>query len=145
MYDFAKHCSIGLLIEPYKIMRKTQIQSSEDFMAQKIGKYIKYQRSKRKLSLNAFADTLELDPSFLMHLENGDYNTLKLDMVEKIASGLHMTMGDFLWKCQILNDRDRTYIPELDFYLREKFQFPDDAIEDVKLYLKLIKEKYGSK
>ncbi len=126
-------------------MKKKAEIPQEEYMGRKIGKYIKYQRQKRALSLAAFAQDLNLDASFILRLENGEYKTLRLDVTEKIANGLDMTIGDFLLKCHILDNGSKSYIPSLEFYLREKFQFPDEAIEDVKLYIKFIQEKYKNK
>lgn len=109
--------------------------------AAKIGVYTKYQRQKRNLSLNEFAELVGMNPSFLFRLEHGVYQTVKLDAVEKIAAGLDMNVADFLAKCQI----GRHYaaeLPPLEFYLKELYQFPPAAIEDVQLFIRFLQEKY---
>ena len=110
--------------------------------ASKIGKYVQYQRKKRKISINQFANRIGVTPSFLSRLEKGEYDSIKLSMVEKMAYGLKMSLIDLLKKIGINSDKSK--LPEIDFYLREKYQFPKEAIDDVKLMIELVKKKYKS-
>lgn len=116
--------------------------SIDQSVAYKIGKYVKYQREKKNFSLNEFAKRVSLDVSFIMRLENGVYHSIKFDVIEKLAGGFETDIEDFLRKCQITSGRNKTSLPPLEFYLKETYQFPDEAIEDIKLFLRLIKIKY---
>lgn len=106
----------------------------------KIGRYIKYQREKRGFSLNYFAKITGVTTSFLLRLEKGDYSSISINAIEKIASGFGMTTGDFLSKCQIIESSHT--LPPLEYYLKEKYQFPDEAIRDFKLLVRLLRAKY---
>src|SRR5260221_13934073 len=117
-------------------MRKIYLDS----IAGKIGTYTKYQRQKRELSLNEFAKLANITPSFLMRLENGVYQNIKFDVIEKIASGFQMTAEDFLRKCQVITSSEE--LPPLEYYLKELYQFPEEAIQDVKLFFSFVEEKY---
>lgn len=116
------------------------VQNRSVSVAEKIGKYTKYQREKRGYSLNQFAKVVGVTPSFLLRLEKGDYNSISFTFVEKIAQGFEMTLEDFLQKCEIIDSS--ASLPSLQYYLKEKYQFPEEAISDVKLFIRLLKVKY---
>ena len=109
-------------------------------IGEKIGTYTKYQREKRHHSLNEFAKGIDVTTSFLLRLERGEYFNVKFDVIEKIAKGFEMTTGDFLYKCNIIEASNT--LPPIDYYLKEAYQFPEEAIEDVKLLIELLKVKY---
>lgn len=109
-------------------------------VAAKIGTYLKYQREKRSLSLGDFAKLTSLDPSFIHRVERGYYNGLSFDAVEKIATGLNMSLEDLLAKCNITPSRFT--LPTIEYYFKEQFQFPDEAIKDVKLFISFLEKKY---
>src|SRR5258708_22885494 len=113
---------------------------NSDYVAAKIGTYIQYQRQKRELSLNEFAKLANITPSFLMRLENGVYQNIKFDAIEKLAASLQMTAEDFLRKCQVISSSEG--LPPLEYYLKELYQFPEEAINDVMLFFSFIQEKY---
>ena len=108
----------------------------------KIAKYIKYQREKRDWSLSDFASRSDLTPSFLSRLEQGDYNTVKYDVIQKLAAGFSLSVRVFLWKCELIEREEHLELPDFEFYLKEKFQLPSEAIEDMNLFLELIHKKY---
>lgn len=107
----------------------------------KIGTYVKYQREKRGLSLRAYAETTSLTPSYLSRLENGEYHSVSFTVIDRLAHGFQMPIPEFLKKCQITEEL-HTSLPDIDFYLREKYQLPTSAVEDMVLFFKFIKEKY---
>lgn len=106
----------------------------------KIGKYTKYQRVKRKFSLNEFSRKINVTTSFLLRLERGDYSSVSFDIIEKISIGFDMTVEDFLQKCKVISAPHT--LPPIDYYLKEMYQFPDEAIEDFKLLIQLLRVKY---
>jgi len=109
--------------------------------AAKIGLYVRYQREKKELSLSEFGELIGVTPSFLLRLEQGVYKTIKLDVVEKIAKGFQMSVADFLAKCQI-GEQYVLEMPALEFYLKEKYQFPSEAIKDSNLFIEFLRLKY---
>jgi len=113
---------------------------SPETTGSKLGKYIKYQRVKRKYSLNEFARKINVTTSFLLRLERGDYASVSFDIIEKIAIGFEMTVEDFLQKCKVITSSDK--LPPIDYYLKEMYQFPKEAIEDFKLLIQLLNVKY---
>lgn len=117
--------------------------SQDKSTGQKIGDYSRYQREKRGWTLNQLAELTSLTPSFLFRLENGEYQTVKFDVIQKLASGLQMTVRSLLWKCQLIESEDASDLPSLEYYLKEKFQFSVEAIDDTKLFLDFIHKKYS--
>lgn len=115
-------------------------QDISDTIGYKVGKYTKYQRTKRAWSLNELAKRTGLTAPFLLRLERGSYKSVQFDIFEKIANGFEMTVEDFLEKCQIISGSHT--LPPLEYYIKEKFQFPDEAIDDIKLFIALLKTKY---
>lgn len=111
------------------------------FTGQKIGKYIKYQRNKRGWSLQNLARKSLLTPSFLARLETGSYGNISYGAIEQLARGFAIPLLIFLKKCDLAEDRYIS-LPDYEFYLREKFQLPNKAVEDMKLFLALILKKY---
>ena len=110
---------------------------------EKIGKYIKYKRNQKQISLNEFAKLADITPSFLLRLENGAYQSLKIDFIIKLARGLQISLEDFLRKCELIERTKDEKLPDLKFYLKEKFQFPDGAIEDTSMFIKFLQERYA--
>lgn len=113
---------------------------STNNLAKKIGKYTKYQRKKRKLSINEFAQRVNLTPSFLLRLEQGSYKTVKFSVVQKLAKGFDLSLKDFLVKCEIIESS--CTLPELSFFLREKYFFSKKLIEEVELFIDFLQNKY---
>ncbi len=109
--------------------------------ATKIGKYVKYQREKRGLSLNEFADQVGITPSFLYRLESGTYKSVKFSIIEQLAQAFEMPVISFLQKCDLAEDSGE-FLPDFSFYLREKYQLPTDGVEDMKLFLQFVEKKY---
>ncbi len=108
--------------------------------AKKIGGYTKYQREKKGYSLNEFARLCNFTSSFLLKLERGDYHNVKFDVIEKISNALDMSIEDFLIKCQITSGKKK--LDSLDYYFKESYQFPEEAISDLKLFIQLLQKKY---
>lgn len=108
--------------------------------AEKIGDYLAYQRVKRGYSLGEFSKRSGLATSFILRLERGEYKTVKFDIIEKIAEGLSMSIEDFLMESDII--KNTRYVYPLEYYFREMYQFPESAIEDLKLFIELLEKKY---
>ena len=60
-----------------------------------LGKYIRNKRIEAGFSLNEFALSNDIDPAILSRIENIQQN-IKLNILEKIASGFGMTPAQFL-------------------------------------------------
>ncbi|MFZ5438049.1 MAG: helix-turn-helix domain-containing protein [Patescibacteria group bacterium] len=118
---------------------KNQIKNKT--AGEKIGKYVKYQREKRNWSLQDLAEKTSLTPSYLSRLETGTYTSPTYVAIESLAHGFGIPVYTFLNKCEIV-DEIRIDLPDLDFYLREKFQLPDEALDDIHLFLDFIFKKY---
>src|SRR3989338_2373305 len=103
------------------ILKSTSMQESSP--GTKIGRYIRYQREKRSWPLREYAEKAGVTPSFLSRLETGNYKSLSLEILKKLADGFTIPLYEFLHKCQIVQ-ADRISLPDLEFYLREKYQLP---------------------
>ena len=60
-----------------------------------IGKYIRTIREAKKVSLNEFSFTNDIDPAILSRIETGKQN-IKLNILEKISKGCNKTPAEFL-------------------------------------------------
>lgn len=107
---------------------------------QKIGKYVKYQREKRSLSINEFAKQCNLSPSFVARLEQSAYDTVTYDVIEKLAHGFSMLRRDLLYKAGLI--RSTSKLPPIDYFLREEYQLPQEAIDTVKLIIEFMQFKH---
>ncbi len=113
---------------------------SEGSIGEKIGKYTKYQREKQGFSLNEYAKKIGVTTSFLLRLEKGTYKNVSLKIIEKLAQGFDMPITDFLLKCRIVSASET--LPPIEYYLKEMYQFLNEAIEDVKLFVSVLKIKF---
>ena len=116
-------------------------KTEESCAAAKIGKYLKYQREKREKSLNEFSRILDVDPSFLLRLEQGVYHNIGFEVVEKLARGMDMAIEDLLGKAGLLS-READELPEIEYYFKDKYQYPRQAIHDVQIFLKFVEVRY---
>lgn len=62
-----------------------------------LGKYIKQKRQELGYSLNKFAVECEIDSAILSRIENLKQN-IKINILQKIASGFEMSPAEFLTK-----------------------------------------------
>ena len=59
-------------------------------MLQNIGQRIRSLRTSKGISLNAFAEKLDVSPGYLSNLETGKTDTIQLSLLEKLQSELHL-------------------------------------------------------
>lgn len=111
-------------------------------VGQKIGQYVKYQREKNNLSLTEVAQSADLDPSFLLRLEKGEYNDIKFLAIVKLAKSFQMTTNDFLLKCRLIEKINQPQQLSLEYFLKEKYQLPAAAISLVQVFVEFIQAKY---
>jgi len=103
----------------------------------KIGKYLKYQRKKNDLTLYEMSKSSGLSSAFLLKLERGDYKDVKFDVMQKISKSLGTDIISFLYKCKIISTHKK--LPALRYYLKEKYQFPKNAINETREFIKYMK------
>ena len=115
--------------------------SQSETIGEKIGEYVSYQRKKRNWTLQDFSEKTDLTPSFILRLEKGEYRSVGFDAIEKLAKGFSMDIVSLLSKCDITT-KAKQAMPSLNYYLKERYQFPEEAIGDVRLFIKFIEEKY---
>ena len=109
-------------------------------LGRKLARYVKYQRAKRHLTIAQLAEAADLTPSYISRLEQGDYDSPTLEVIDRLAQALQMPLLVFLAKSQIIEyEKD---LPDLPYYLHEKYSFPQQAIGDIELFLSFIKKKY---
>ncbi|MBS4171817.1 helix-turn-helix transcriptional regulator [Bacillus sp. FJAT-49736] len=59
-------------------------------MLQNIGQRIRSLRTSKGISLNAFAEKLDVSPGYLSNLETGKTDTIQLSLLEKLQAELHL-------------------------------------------------------
>lgn len=59
-------------------------------MLQNIGSRIRTLRTNKGISLNAFAEKLNVSPGYLSNLETGKTDTIQFSLLEKLQSELHI-------------------------------------------------------
>lgn len=111
-------------------------------MVKELVTYVRYQRRKRGYTLQQFSDKTGLTPAYLSRLESDQYNNISLNACKALATGFDMPLLDFFIKCRVINSQ--TDLPEIGYYLREKYQLPEEAVEDVTLFFQFVLQKYQS-
>jgi len=107
----------------------------------KIGKYLKYQRGKLDLSLSDLSEKTGLTSAYLSRLERGEYRSMSLKTLHRLADALGMSLVELLTKGQVLQNTNS--LPSLTYYLKERYQLPPSAIGDVRLFLEFVTKKYA--
>lgn len=109
-------------------------------LGQKIGEYVKYQREKRQLTITQLAEDAKLTAAYISRLEQGDYDSPSLEACQQLSEALRMPLWAFLTKSGATDIP--IDLPDLAFYLHEKYQYPPEAIADIELFVKFIEKKY---
>jgi len=111
-------------------------------LGQKIGQYVKYQRDKRQLSIAAVAAASGLTSAYISRLEQGDYDSPTVDSLQHLAQAFQMPLTALLAKSGVA-PVTKIDLPDLAYYLHEKYFLPPEAVADVELFVDTIKKKYA--
>lgn len=115
---------------------------SKSTIGVRLGKYLKKERKERGLTIAEICSKGDLTPAYISRLEQGDYESPTLEMAQKIALALDMSLIDLLSACCLGTQKSKQNLPEFPFYLHEKYGLPKEAIQDLELYLEVVKKKY---
>ena len=128
------------MIQKLLYNNNSQNMRTHQSTAEQIAKYLKYQRKKRHLSITQLAKGAEVSPSYISKLEQGQYQSITFDVLQNIAHALDMKTVDFLRKCGLISE-ERS-LPTLEYYLKEKYRFPPQAIIDIINFIEFSEYKY---
>ncbi len=109
---------------------------SNSSVANKIGLFLKRYRKSNGISLNILAEKAGLTPSFVFRLEKSEYDDVKIGVVIKLAKALNMSLEDFLKRTQLIDNTQD--LPEFEHYLKQKFDLPQDSIDQLTKMLEFI-------
>lgn len=109
---------------------------SKNSIAKKIGLFLKRYRKSNGISLNVLAEKADLTPSFVFRLEKNEYDDVKIGVVVKLAKALNMSLEDFLKRTQLIDCSQD--LPEFAHYLKQKFDLPQDSIDQLTKMLEFI-------
>ena len=108
----------------------------------KLGQFIKKVRKAKGLSQLTVARRAGIARSYISRLESDDFKKPSLDMLSRIATALGISIDTLLQKAGYKGKVLKKELPDLDIYLREKFNLTERAIEDVSLFVNFVKKKY---
>lgn len=111
----------------------------------KFGKYLKQLREEQELSIRHVAKQCEIAPSYLAKIEGGnDFKTIGIETLIKLSKFYGIPVSAMLKEAGFI-ESDESDLPELDHYLRAKYQLSPQAIRDMKMAKEIVDKKYPRK
>ncbi|MBU1091373.1 helix-turn-helix transcriptional regulator [Patescibacteria group bacterium] len=111
----------------------------------KLGKYLKQLRDEQKLSIRGVAKKCDLAPSYLAKIEAGHtFKTIGIETLIKLSKFYGIPVSAILKEAGFI-ESDESDLPELDHYLRAKYQLSPQAIRDMKMAKEIVDKKYPKK
>lgn len=90
-------------------------------------------------SLRGLAAAADVDATWLMRLERGEYRSPDALLLRQLAEALDVPASDLLTAAGF---EDGAELPQLPTYLRTKYELPDEAIQQLDAHFRLLDEKY---
>lgn len=110
----------------------------------RLAAYLKKLRPDGKPSLLEVAERAGLDQGFLSKLEAGAYQTLRVDTLQKIATGYGVPFETLLVEAGYV-DGEGPAVPELRTYLRTHVGLSEEGVKEVESFIDFAKGKYGKR
>jgi transcriptional regulator with XRE-family HTH domain len=107
---------------------------------QTLGDYIKARRLSLGLSRAGAAEASDLDPSYWAKLETGHYQNPAPQHLSTIAGVLGLPLADLYG---LAGYEIPEGLPNLQPYLRAKYDLPHEAVVDLERYFELLRNYYG--
>lgn len=112
-------------------------------MSNFIAKQVKAMREKSGLTQTELAKAANVSVAYISRLESGGYQSLTLDVCQKLAKGLELSLKDFLSDIGLLED-DKT--PNTSLILQnalrsDGFGLTVSEVKDVIQYVEFIRHK----
>jgi transcriptional regulator with XRE-family HTH domain len=107
---------------------------------QSLGDYIKARRLSLGLSRAGAAEASDLDPSYWAKLETGHYQNPAPQHLSTIAGVLGVPLADLYG---LAGYEIPEGLPNLQPYLRAKYDLPHEAVVDLERYFELLRNYYG--
>ena len=110
-----------------------------DTSASSLGRRVRRLRQQQGLTLRGLAATAKVDHSWLGKLELGHYESPDPRALYRLARALEVEVNELYLAAGYASGEG---LPELDLYLRSKYDLPDEAVAQLLAHFDLIKEKY---
>jgi len=107
-----------------------------------LGAYLKTLRPGNKPSLREMERRSGLHRNFLSQVENGQYETVRLDTLRQLAKGYGVPLETLLAKAGYVNWQDPP-LPDLSVYLRTKYGLTEEGIREAERFMDYAEQRYG--
>jgi transcriptional regulator with XRE-family HTH domain len=110
--------------------------------AEQLGRYVRRLRKSQQLSLHAVADRADVNATWLMRLERGEYASPDARLLVGLAEALGIDVADLFAEAGLTTWRA---LPSLQPYLRTKYELPEPAVRELFMFFEYINHRYGGK
>jgi transcriptional regulator with XRE-family HTH domain len=107
--------------------------------AAELGQALRRARQAKGLSLRALGQACDMEYSYIAYLEQGKFDNPDPKKLQRLAQALDVAIEDFYALAGYL---PASGLPELQPYLRAKYDLPEDAAQQIDAYVKTIQAKY---
>lgn len=111
----------------------------EDNDSKNLGEAVAQLRSERGMSLRALAAAADVDATWLMRLERGQYHSPDGRLLRQLAGALEVPPADLMIAAGF---EDTAALPGLGIYLRTKYEMPNEAVAQLEAHFRLLDEKH---
>lgn len=107
-----------------------------------LGAYLKKIREGLGLSMHEVSRRSSLTPSYISKIETGTvFKTISAQALVEFSNTYNVPVPIILEKMYLV-ERDEDELPGLSSYLRLKYDAPPDAVQEMKIVWRIVKEKY---
>lgn len=101
------------------------------------GEFLKDLRKKKGLTQTQLAQLVGFSKAHINKLEKGLYKHPSITLLANLSQGLKTNIEDLLAVAGFI-ERRKSPLPELDDYLKKKFDFSDKEIDNIVSYIKFV-------
>lgn len=107
-----------------------------------LGIYLKRLREGLGLSMHEVSRRSNLTPSYISKIETGIvFKTVSAQALVEFSNTYNVPIPVILEKMYLV-EREEDELPGLSIYLRLKYDAPPDAVQEMKIAWRIVKEKY---
>ena len=106
---------------------------------ERLGRYVRGKRAAAGLTLRQLEARSGIDHAWISRLERGEYIKPDPRYLARLADALDVEVTDLYPEAGYQTGSD---LPGFEPYLRARYDFPDDAVEQLKAHFNLINARY---
>lgn len=110
--------------------------------AEQLGRFVRRLRKSQQLSLHAVADRADVNATWLMRLERGEYASPDARLLVGLAEALGIDVADLFAEAGLTTWRA---LPSLQPYLRARYRLSAPAIREVSTFFEYINHRYAGR